>query len=231
MSVKVMAEVFAHSQATLGARLVLLAIADCVDDEQRTGWPSIPVVAKKAALSERAVQYAVRALHRAGELEIISRPGSSNLFRIPLGGEASFTPADFAPVKPASPGGEASFTPGVKPASPRTIREPSREPSVSLGFHTFWKPYPKKRHQPAAWKAWRQVAGDEHLDAIMAGVERWKGSDAWRRGFIEDPATFLRQRQWEDEPDTPSRQTLRPPGRVQPPDAAATRRMLKDKGL
>jgi hypothetical protein len=100
-----------------------------------------------------------------------------------------------------------------------------------LGFQNFWKPYPKKRHQPAAWKAWRQVDGEHHVDAIVAGVERWKGSDAWRRGYIEDPATFLRQRQWEDEPDKPIRQTLPAPGRVQPPDAAATRRMLKDKGL
>jgi hypothetical protein len=32
----------------------------------------------------------------------------------------------------------------------------------------------------------------------VAGVERWKRSEAWHRGFVEDPATFLRQRQWED---------------------------------
>jgi len=67
-----------------------------------------------------------------------------------------------------------------------------------LGFVRFWATYPKKRHKPAAARAWVAVDGARHLEAIIAGVERWKGSDAWHRGFVEDPATFLRQRQWED---------------------------------
>jgi len=69
---------------------------------------------------------------------------------------------------------------------------------TELGFDQFWAPYPKKRHKPDARKAWKQVDGARHLEAILTGVERWKGSDAWHRGFVEDPATFLRQRQWED---------------------------------
>jgi len=76
---------------------------------------------------------------------------------------------------------------------------PSPRPT-ELGFETFWKPYPKKRHKPAAARAWKAVDGARHLEPILAGVERWKGSEAWGRGFVEDPATFLRQRQWEDDP-------------------------------
>jgi hypothetical protein len=69
---------------------------------------------------------------------------------------------------------------------------------TELGFDRFWATYPKKRHKPAASRAWKTVDGARHLESIVAGVERWKRSEAWERGFVEDPATFLRQRQWED---------------------------------
>jgi hypothetical protein len=72
--------------------------------------------------------------------------------------------------------------------------------SESRGFGVFWLAYLKKRHKPDALKAWQQVHGDDQLDAILAGLDRWKASEAWLRGYIEDPATFLRQRQWEDAP-------------------------------
>jgi len=67
-------------------------------------------------------------------------------------------------------------------------------------FDEFWSAYPKKRHKPDARKAWTRAQGDGKTDTVLAGVTRWTASDAWQRGFIEDPATFLRQRQWEDEP-------------------------------
>jgi hypothetical protein len=67
-----------------------------------------------------------------------------------------------------------------------------------LGFDRFWAIYPKKRHKPAAVRAWKAIDGARHLEAILAGVERWQASEQWEAGRIEDPATFLRQRQWED---------------------------------
>jgi len=69
---------------------------------------------------------------------------------------------------------------------------------TQLGFDRFWKPYPKKRHKPAAVRAWKGVDGARHLEAILVGVEAWKQSAQWQSGRIEDPATFLNQRQWED---------------------------------
>jgi hypothetical protein len=65
-------------------------------------------------------------------------------------------------------------------------------------FIDFWLAYPKKRHRPAAERAWTKGHGDPTADAILAGVERWKRSAQWADGRIEDPATFLNQRQWED---------------------------------
>jgi hypothetical protein len=95
-------------------------------------------------------------------------------------------------------------------------------------FAEFWATYPRKRHKPDAERAWKRVRGDDALAAVVAGVGRWKASDAWRRGFVEDPATFLRQRQWEDDPAPP--RTVPAMGRGTP-DPATTRRMLTEKGL
>jgi hypothetical protein len=102
--------------------------------------------------------------------------------------------------------GSGSSAPDVLPA-PVPEEENLSFASLTLGewaFADFWAAYPKKRHKPDALKAWRQVGADHTPLPIRGGLERWKGSDAWQRGFIEDPATFLRQRQWEDMPATSS---------------------------
>jgi hypothetical protein len=66
----------------------------------------------------------------------------------------------------------------------------------------FWKAYPrktaKKKAKEAAKKAW--AAAD--ADAIMAGLERSKESDQWRRDggrFVPHAATWLNQERWTDE--------------------------------
>jgi hypothetical protein len=87
---------------------------------------------------------------------------------------------------------------------------------TELGFDQFWAPYPKKRHKPDAKKAWKQVDGARQLEVILAGIARWKASEQWQDGRIEDPSTFLRQRQWED--DVPRRTGE---------DAAATKARIK----
>src|SRR5215510_4691148 len=94
MSVRVMAEVFRSSRASLGARLVLLALADDVDEEHRECWPSLQTIAAKAHISVRGVQYAVEKLQALGELTVTGRSGHSNIWRIP--------PVDEWGTKPAS---------------------------------------------------------------------------------------------------------------------------------
>lgn len=87
MSVKAMNAVFEHSQARLGARLVLLAIADNADD-YGVAYPGVKSLAGKARISPRAVQYALDELSGLGELLIYARksPYGTNLYRITLPG-------------------------------------------------------------------------------------------------------------------------------------------------
>jgi hypothetical protein len=85
MSIHVMSMVFKHSQATLGSRLVLLAIADNANDHGLC-WPSVNLLAEKSLMSERNVQYALQKLIELGEFEITRRYRETNVYRIKLKG-------------------------------------------------------------------------------------------------------------------------------------------------
>jgi len=93
----------------------------------------------------------------------------------------------------------------------RRRRESKPNPScassmrVSDNFALFWTAYPKKRSKGAALKAWTALRPDAALvAAILVGVRRAVASPDWQRDrgqYIPHPATWLRARGWEDEPD------------------------------
>lgn len=145
MSNEALTAVWKHSPARGGKLLVMLALADYADEH---GWsyPSVGTLAKKARLSVRAVQFAIRSLVDEGQLNIDEGGGPMgvNRYRVVveggadaagvqiLRGEARFTGG----VKSATRGGEKSdkggevgFTGGVKRASPNPSRNPQEEPS------------------------------------------------------------------------------------------------------
>lgn len=55
-------------------KIVLLALADCANDEGHC-WPSMASLAKKCSKSERTVQGAMNALEEAGHITRAQRPG------------------------------------------------------------------------------------------------------------------------------------------------------------
>lgn len=70
------------------------------------------------------------------------------------------------------------------------------------GFDEFWKSYPYKVGKPNALKSWN--AKKPILAEVLEGVERWKGSKAWKKDggqFIPHPSTFLNQERWKDMPE------------------------------
>lgn len=123
-----MTAVWEASNARGTQRLVLLAIADCANDEG-VAWPAMPKVARKCGLtSERGVRMHVMALEEMGELEVIERRGRSNLFRVRLETLRAEN-ADKPPQNPSPPQKRA----GVQnpSAPPRRILPPS--PAESCG--------------------------------------------------------------------------------------------------
>lgn len=77
-------------------------------------------------------------------------------------------------------------------------------PQRGEAFEKFWTEYPKKVGKQAAYKAWSRLKPNKELtQAILTAVESQKGADTWQKEngrFIPNPATWLNQGRWEDEP-------------------------------
>ena len=97
------------------------------------------------------------------------------------------------------------------PATPMAVAQ--RHGFDLDAFMTFWQAYPHKVGKQDALKAFEAVAksGAVTFDELMAGLTRYLSSKPVDRPWC-NPATWLRQGRWEDEPDH-----LSPPaGRTSP---------------
>jgi hypothetical protein len=136
MSVRVMSHVWEHSDARLGARLVLLAIADFANDSGMA-WPSVETLAAKSRLSSRQVQRILRQLVNDGDLTLHENAGphGCHLYQIALAGDKSsgrqIVRGDKSSVKGVTnrTGGVTNPTKNVSKMSPEPSIEPSLEPS------------------------------------------------------------------------------------------------------
>lgn len=84
MSVQALSWVLNESKATLGSRLVLLSIANHADAKGFNSWPSIPVIAQEARVSQRQAQRCIKQLEVSGELEVERGGGYSGSHRFRL---------------------------------------------------------------------------------------------------------------------------------------------------
>lgn len=126
MSIRVMSLVWEHSEQKEGALLVLLALADFAHDDGTMAFPSIKTLAKKARLSDRSVQYALRKLEEDGEIE---RTGTHQsgvaIYRVILGVQNLHGGAKSAPGAKSAQGCNLEQRGGAKSA-PKSLR--TREP-------------------------------------------------------------------------------------------------------
>lgn len=146
LSVYVMSWVFRNSKAELGDRLVLLAIADFADDDGYC-WPSIAKIAEKTLMSERAVQYSVRALESRGELTVSigTGDGRRNEYRVlqgrnpctlsesPKGADSDDLRVQITTSKGAN--NDSFSAPFLSESSGNHQLEPSKEPPPPLPDH------------------------------------------------------------------------------------------------
>jgi uncharacterized protein YdaU (DUF1376 family) len=72
-------------------------------------------------------------------------------------------------------------------------------------FDEFWQAWPNKVGKPAARKVFERLAKCPEFDyeAIIAGIERYERQKPTDRPWL-NPATFLNQERWNDEPATTS---------------------------
>lgn len=86
MSVQALAAVLDHSQARLGARLVLIAIANHANEYGENAYPSIDTIGREAHLSPRQVIRCVQELEQLGELDVLRESNKANRYRILVNG-------------------------------------------------------------------------------------------------------------------------------------------------
>lgn len=142
-------------------KLVLLALADCANDEGHC-WPSIATLAKKCTRSERTVQGVIRQLEDAGHLTRQEVRGKGcNYYLHP---RRDCTPAEIAPPQStARPPQRLHPTPAtVAPKPSRTVKEPSRDivrKPENLS-DTVWADWKRVRRRPVTKTALSRIESE-----------------------------------------------------------------------
>ncbi len=146
--------VWNHSRSRHGARLVLLAIADCASSDGGNAWPSNAELQRKSGLGERAVQSAIAELVKLGELEVgrNAGPKGCNSYRVIMTDPRRIcTPAESAPpqnlrgsddsgAKSSQVDAQIAATPAIS-APPQILRGPPAESAPV----TVLEPKPSKK--------------------------------------------------------------------------------------
>ncbi|MFV9461701.1 helix-turn-helix domain-containing protein [Pseudomonas aeruginosa] len=130
-------------------KAVLISLADQAND-QGVCWPAVDSIATRCCLSKRAVQQAIKWLRSVGIVSVEERQGRSTMY--------SVTPAAYAPPQEMHPSSKCTragnaptpadaappptqeMHPTPAASAPRTVIEPTREPSG-----TFCRPVPVRR--------------------------------------------------------------------------------------
>lgn len=240
-----MAWVIEHSPTTGADRLVLISIANHASVEPVDGaweaWPGTDLIAFEARIAHvRTVQNVTARLAKAGAIErvINGAPDSRippdkrpNLYRIMLSHGVNCRDTRCCPggVNPDAARGESPIPSGVNPQyaagctgdSPKTVIEPSGEPSVeplrlveievsaatieTETFDRFWSVYPRHVGKGAARKAWPAAikAAGGTAWPIIEGAERFRDDPNRVDQFTPHPTTWLRAERWADDPLPP----------------------------
>ncbi|EPC8432008.1 TPA: helix-turn-helix domain-containing protein [Pseudomonas aeruginosa] len=167
MSTIIMSACWPLQGLTPAQKAVLISLADNANDEG-VCWPSVAKIAERTCLSERAVQQAIKVLNECKALSIEARQGRSTMFTVTPAAFAppqkvhprrkctpaasAPTPADAAPPPPQ----DMHLTPAA--SAPRTVIEPTREPSGNLLPADSGQPDAERDRQQACRAIWSAYA-------------------------------------------------------------------------
>ena len=148
MSVQAISWVLEHSESRLGARHVLISIANNAKSDGTGAWPSVSTISHEARLSEREVRYALRELEKSRELltDHGGGPRGCNMYSLPMMGQTLQGQKRTVGGQNTTAGGQnrANIVSDFAP-------EPSFEPSRTVKE-------PKTKEAPRfAWPNWLSV--------------------------------------------------------------------------
>ncbi|KXD70780.1 helix-turn-helix domain-containing protein [Pseudomonas aeruginosa] len=167
MSTIIMSACWPLQGLTPAQKAVLISLADNANDEG-VCWPSVAKIAERTCLSERAVQQAIKVLNECKALSIEARQGRSTMFTVTPAAFAppqkvhprrKCTPPASAPPPPdAAPPPPQEMHPTPADAAPRTVIEPTREPSGNLLPADSGQPDAERDRQQACRAIWSAYA-------------------------------------------------------------------------
>lgn len=102
--------------------------------------------------------------------------------------------------------------PDDEPQGGGAFEAPPDEPDVKIPiegdvtFLEFAEQYPGEVDTAKAGAVWRELFKTRtcSLDELYDGLERWKASDSWQRGYAPKLSNWLRDKRFRDNPPTPA---------------------------
>jgi len=208
------------SKAKGSARLLLVILAEHLNQTTRRCDPSVATLAREANTTPRTVARLLAELKVDREIEIATGGGRNhcNAYTIAAAEnpDSDDIVSDENPDTRDSVSSSETLTPVtgfdgetltnqvINPDNivRRTIKN-QKDKSISADdpdFTAFWSAYPRKVAKPATLKAWQSAKYRPALADLLAALDRHKGSEQWQAArFIPHPATWLNGQRWDDQ--------------------------------
>jgi hypothetical protein len=125
MSIVCLSYVMKHSEARLGPRLTLIALAEFAHDDGTKAFPSIETLVERTRLSRSGVKSALKSLREDGSIEETGKTRSGTIvYTVNMGGQNPTGSESDPGQNPTSGGSNSDPDPSVEPSS---LEEGARE--------------------------------------------------------------------------------------------------------
>jgi hypothetical protein len=180
MSVRIMTAAWAVNLPA-GEKLVLLALADCANDEGHC-WPGLATLCEKTGRCRRSLQESLRALDTACHISRDENPGKGMNYTVhPVAKSAPV--ARNAPVaKPAARGGKKCHRGVAKSAPKPSVNRKEPSPPKLRAIPDDW--FPKEF---AEGTESRKVVDGWPPGELAAQVEQFRAHHASKNNIFSDP--------------------------------------------
>lgn len=91
---------------------------------------------------------------------------------------------------------------------PQPFTEPEITTGIDRAFDAFWAAYPLHKSKVKAYEAFQALNPDSKLlEAMILAIQKQKSWRRMRDGYIPMPATWIRERRWEDDEEPELKET------------------------
>ena len=171
-------------------------LARYADNETLQAFPSRETLAKRAGCNAKAVTKAVNELVEIGAV-VKQHRKSGDAYQSNI-----YTLRRVGPNLPLGVGSDLTLG-GVldDPLTRTTKLEPKELDMIEKVFEEFWELYPKRKDKPRAKRSLEKALKRAGAQTILDGVKRYRDDPRRDPQFTKDPATWLNNDAWENEPE------------------------------